>query len=148
APGPLLTGVALGAFNGAQRLRGGGTFPNLAPPNRKTSPHDTLDLVPGEVVRVKTKREIEATLNAASRNRGVWFDVEMLRYCGGEYRVVARVNRLLDERAGIMRSIANPCIRLEGIAASGEYLGLCAQNELIFWREIWLARSERPALRT
>jgi hypothetical protein len=139
---PLLTGVAIAAFNAAQRLRGGSTFPNLATPDRKSTPHVSLDLEPGEMVRVKTKREIEETLNAASRNRGLWFDVEMLRYCGGEYRVSERIARLLDERAGTMRLVTNPCIRLEGIAASGEYLGFCAQNELIFWREIWLSRVE------
>jgi hypothetical protein len=141
---PLTTGVALAAFNAMQRWRHGAAFPNLALPDRTTSPHLALDLAPGEIVRVKSKREIEATLTSNSRNRGLWFDVEMLRFCGGEYRVAARVDRLLDERAGRMRTITNPCIRLEGVAASGEYLGLDAQNELIFWREIWLARAEQP----
>jgi hypothetical protein len=138
----LLIGVAISAFNAAQRLRGGSGFPSLTPPKRKDSPQAALELRPGEMVRVKTKREIEETLNSASRNRGLWFDVEMLRYCGGEYRVTERIDRLLDERAGTMRILTNPCIRLDGIAASGEYLGFCAQNELIFWREIWLSRVE------
>jgi len=138
--GPLLAGASLAAFNGVQRLRRGTAFPGLALPDQKSSPHVSLDLAPGDLVRVKTRQEIEATLTSGSRNRGLWFDVEMLRFCGGEYRVVQRVDRLLDERAGRMRSVANPCIRLEDVAASGEYLGFCAQNELIFWREIWLSR--------
>jgi hypothetical protein len=137
---PLVAGVSLAAFNGVQRWRQGSTFPTLALPNRTTSPHAALDLAPGELVRVRSKREIEETLTSGSRNRGLWFDVEMLRYCGGEFRVAARVDRLLDERAGKMRVITNPCIRLESVAATGEYLGFCAQNELIFWREIWLTR--------
>jgi hypothetical protein len=91
-------------------------------------------------VRVKPKRAIEPTLNAKSRNRGLWFDAEMLRYCGGTYRVLARVERLIEERTGKMLHLASPCIILDGVTASGEYQGLCAQNESIFWREIWLER--------
>jgi hypothetical protein len=141
--GPLFTGAALAAFNGVQRRRRGTAFPNLELPDRKTSPHESLELRPGELVRVRSKREIEATLTSGSRNRGLWFDVEMLRFCGAEFRVAERVDRLLDERAGRMRVVTTPCIRLDGVAASGEYLGFCAQNELIFWREIWLTRPSR-----
>jgi hypothetical protein len=40
-----------------------------------------------------------------------------------------------------MLTMNNPCIVLEGVAATGEYLGLCPQNELIYWREAWLERT-------
>ena len=33
-----------------------------------------------------------------------------------------------------------PCIVLEGVTATGEYLGFNPENEHIFWREIWLER--------
>jgi len=137
---PLLTGVAILAFNTVQRRRRGVTYPCLDLPDRKTSPHLALDLTPGELVRVRSKREIEETLNSGSRNRGLWFDPEMVRFCGGEYRVAARVDRLVDERTGRFQIVNTPCIVLDGVAASGEYLGFCAQNEVILWREIWLAR--------
>ena len=39
-----------------------------------------------------------------------------------------------------MLTMNNSCIILEGVAATGEYLGLCPQNELIYWREAWLER--------
>jgi hypothetical protein len=29
---------------------------------------------------------------------------------------------------------------LEGVSATGEYRGLYPQNELIYWREVWLER--------
>jgi len=141
APRPLLTGVALAAFNGVQQLRRGARYPSKDLPDRQTSPHLQLGLVPGELVRVKSKSEIEATLNSRSRNRGLWFDVDMVRFCGGEYRVSARVDHVIDERTGHMRTISNPCIVLEGVAATGEYHAFCAQNEVIFWREIWLTRA-------
>jgi hypothetical protein len=139
-PGPLLISVCIAAFNGVQRLRGGVGVPSYAIMPQPTSPHETLALQPGDVVRVKPKRAIEPTLNAKSRNRGLWFDAEMLRYCGGTYRVLARVERLIEERTGKMLHLASPCIILDGVTASGEYQGLCAQNESIFWREIWLER--------
>src|SRR5207302_322779 len=50
---PLLTGLAIACFNWAQRLRGGAHYPALTLPDRTTSPHETLGLQPGEVVRVK-----------------------------------------------------------------------------------------------
>jgi hypothetical protein len=137
---PLLTGVAIACFNWVQSLRGGVRYPALALPDRKTSPHATLDLQPGELVRVKPKREIEPTLTAGSRNRGLWFDAEMLRFCGGAYRVERRVERLIDERTGQAIHLSSPAVLLEGITASGEYSAFNPEDESIFWREIWLSR--------
>jgi len=139
-PWPLMRGVAIAAFNGIQHRRGGITFPYYSNTGQKASPHAVLDLQPGELVRVRTKREIEETLNIRRRNRGLWFDGEMLRFCGGVYRVAARVERLVDEKSGTLLDLSNPCVVLEGVTASGEYLALCPQNEVIFWREIWLER--------
>ena len=137
---PLLVGVSIALFNWVQRARGGVRYPCYARLDQKTTPHEVLDLQPGEVVRVRSKREIERTINSRSRNRGLWFDAEMLRFCGGEYRVLARVERLIEESTGRLISLTNPCIILDGVTASGEYLGFCAQNESVFWREIWLER--------
>ncbi len=144
-PAPLLRGVAIAAFNGVQRRRGGVVFPHYGTTREKTSPHAVLDLQPGEWVRVRTKREIEQTLTIRRRNRGLWFDGEMVRFCGGVYRVATRIDRLIKENSGSMIAITNPCIVLEGVTASAEYLGLCAQNEVIMWREIWLERVEGGA---
>jgi hypothetical protein len=137
---PSITGISIALFNWAQRLRGGAAYPLLALPTSKATPRDDLGLQPGELVRVKTKQEITATLNARSRNRGLWFDGEMLRFCGGEYRVLARVDRLIEESTGRMMESSTPSIILDGVTASGEYLGFCPQNESIFWREVWLTR--------
>ena len=48
-----------------------------------SSPHQDLGLRPGQMVRVKSKHEIEATLNRNSRNRGLSFGEDMVSYCGG-----------------------------------------------------------------
>ena len=43
----------------------------------KTPKGEPLNLQPGELVRVKSKREIVATLDKMNRNRGLSFDHEM-----------------------------------------------------------------------
>jgi hypothetical protein len=138
--GPLVTGLAIAAFNSVQAWRGGARYPLREHSGERTSPHGALDLRPGELVRVKPKRDIVRTLDVRYRNRGLWFDGEMLRHCGGTYRVALRVERLLDERSGRLVALSNPCIVLEGVRASGEYQSFAAQAEAIFWREIWLER--------
>lgn len=141
-----MTSIALALFNAVQKRRGGSSAPFRTPSGSKTTPTQILELMPGERVRVKSKPEIEKTLNAGSRNRGLWFDVEMHRFCGGEFRVGARVTYMVEEATGRLLKLGNPCIVLDGVSASGEYLGLCPQNELIYWREIWLERTlSRPA---
>jgi hypothetical protein len=138
--GPFLTGVSLALFNAVQRKRGGAWFPAYTARAPKTTPQGVLNLRAGELVRVKAKEEIELTLDQESRNRGLRFDVEMLRFCGGEYRVQARIDRLILERAGRLLQVKNPCIILEGVMATGEYNGFNPENESIFWREVWLDR--------
>jgi hypothetical protein len=144
-PGPFIAAVALALFNSAQRKLGGAEAPYREPADRKTSPKEVLDLLPGEIVRVKTRRKIEQTLNSVSKNRGLWFDREMHRFCGGEFRVASVVRTIVDEASGKLLTMGSACIVLEGVSATGEYLGLCPQNELIFWHEIWLERvTSRP----
>ncbi len=141
-PAPFLEGVAIALFKWVQRKRGGVGSPVWNNTGRTTSPHQSLDLQPGELVRVRTKREIAETLTGLQRNRGLVFDAELVRFCGGKYRVAARVERVINEKSGKLMTITNPCIILEGVTATGEYLAFCPQNESIFWREIWLERSQ------
>jgi hypothetical protein len=137
---PFCAGVAIECFNRIQRMRGGPVFPHYTVGITTVSPHEALDLQPGELVRVKQKSLIEPTLNSQSKNRGLYFDKEMIRFCGGEYRVKARAERIIVEKTGELRQLTNPCIILEGVTASGEYQGFNPENEYIFWREIWLER--------
>jgi hypothetical protein len=107
-----------------------------------------LDLRPGELVRVKTKEEIAGTLNAEGRNRGLWFDREMLPYCGGTFRVRTRLSRFINDRDGSMVELKNEAVTLDGVVCSGD-LSLrrwfCPRAIYPFWRECWLERVE-PAI--
>jgi hypothetical protein len=104
------------------------------------TPTANLDLQPGEMVRIKTKEQIEATLNEDRLNRGMGFEEEMSRYCGRTARVQARVTKCLDEKTGRMLTMKNPCIVLEDIVCAGVRNASCPREFIPFWREIWLER--------
>jgi len=136
-PAPLLVAVGIRLFNGAQwRLRGP-LWPVIQPAHSEASPHQELGLQPGQLVRVKSKRAIEATLNRKLRNRGLEFGQDMLFCCGGSYRVRARVHRVVHEGTGELLVLKTPSILLEEANANGGNI-LTPQNEFFFWREIWL----------
>jgi hypothetical protein len=104
------------------------------------TPTDTLNLQPGEIVRIKSKNEILATLDENLLNRGMGFDEEMSRFCGLTAVVQARVERCLDEKTGRMLTMKSPCIILEDIFCAGVYNANCPRQFVPFWREIWLER--------
>jgi hypothetical protein len=104
------------------------------------TPTATLDLQPGELVRIRPKEEILRTLNNDLLNRGMGFEEEMSRYCGQTARVQARVERCIDEKTGRMLTMKNPCIVLEGVICAGAYNVNCPREFVPFWREIWLER--------
>jgi len=146
----MLRSVAVGAFNEYQdlsrrflprwlRIHDGKRFPFLDGTLQKT-PAGTLDLQPGELVRIKRKEEIVRTLDTSNRNRGMKFDAEMLKYCGRQARVLGRVEKILDEKSGKMMRLKNPCIVLEGVICTGDYHRLCPRGTYPYWREIWLER--------
>lgn len=108
----------------------------------RTTPTGKLDLQPGELVRIKSKEEIEDTLNADLLNRGLGFEEEMARYCGRTARVRARVERCLDEKTGRMLHMKSPCIILDDLVCEGVYNASCPREFVPFWREIWLERVE------
>jgi hypothetical protein len=90
----------------------------VSPKARSNSPGEptlsgTLDLQPGELIRVKSHEEILKTVDSSNRNRGMYWDAELVSYCGGTYRVLKRVSRLIDEKTGKMIEMKNSCIVLD-----------------------------------
>jgi hypothetical protein len=141
----LLQASIIGLFNEAQERRYGNRYPFVEGTAEK-SPVERLDLHPGELVEVRSKDEIVATLDKSQRNRGLWFDSEMLPYCGGIYRVLRRVNRIVDEKTGKVVSMKNPCIVLEGVVCKSDFHRLCPRAIYPYWRESWLKRVANTAL--
>lgn len=149
-PRKLVRNLVITAFNKVQefsrrhlpqwlRFRGGSRYPFIAGRLGKT-PKATLGLQPGDLVRVKSKEEILATLDTQNRNRGLAFDVEMLRYCGQTARVAQRIERIIDEHTGQMVTINSDCVTLEGFVCKADYHRLCTRSIFEYWREIWLEK--------
>jgi hypothetical protein len=130
-------------YDRLQRIRGGEPYPFRAGTLRQT-PVVKLDLQPGEWVQVKSYEEILATVNVNNRNRGLSFNVEMVKYCKGIYRVLCRVERIIDPKSGKMLNFENDCIILDGVTTRGDHHRFYSQNEYPFWREIWLRRCAAP----
>lgn len=113
-----------------------------------TPPETPLHLQPGELVEVRGAAELADALTVEGRNRGLWFDREMLPYCGKRFRVRQRIRRFLDERTGQMIELKTDCVSLEGAVCAGEFSTrrwLCSRAIYPYWRESWLRRVEEPA---
>jgi hypothetical protein len=109
------------------------------------TPTGTLDLKPGEWVRVKPHSEIIKTLNVNSKNRGMGWDAEMVPYCEGTYQVKRRVEKIINEKTGKMIWMKNPCIILDNVVCQSRYSTcrmFCPRAFYSYWREIWLERVE------
>lgn len=129
-------------YNRFQKKRGGTPYPYLTGKLKKT-PRETLDLEPGEWVRIKSQEEILETVDLWRRNRGLSFDPEMVRYCGSTRQVLARVERIVDEKNGQLIELPSDCIILGDVTCKAEYSSrrlFCPRALYPFWREIWLDR--------
>jgi hypothetical protein len=114
----------------------------IIPPGQQT-PTGTLNLQAGELVRVKPHKEILKTITTDSKNRGMFWDAELVPFCGKTYRVLKRVIRLINEQTGEMMEMKNPCIILDAVTCQARYSNcrmFCPRSIYPYWREIWLER--------
>lgn len=147
-------GIGIGApmrwlYNRLAPLWGGPKWPRTPGliPDGSPTPAVTLNLQPGEWVRVKPHEEILKTVTNDNRNRGMFWDAELTPYCGGTYQVLKRVYKLIDERTGKMMEMKTPCIVLDSVVCQARYSPyrlLCPKEMYPYWREIWLERVEAP----
>ncbi|MFD1544488.1 hypothetical protein [Nonomuraea guangzhouensis] len=124
----------------ALRIKDGRPWGQMKGSVRGRTPVQTLNLQPGELVRVRSRQEILDTVNEDLSNRGMNFDAELARHCGRTARVRARVDRCIDEPSGRMLEMKTPCIVLEGVVCEGVHSLNCPREFFPFWREIWLER--------
>jgi hypothetical protein len=112
-------------------------------PEGQPTPTETLNLQPGELVQIKSHEEILKTLNTSSKNRGLYWDAEEVPYCGGTYRVLKRVTKIIDERTGKIQEMRTPCIILDSVVCQSRYSEcrlFCPRSIYPYWRENWLER--------
>lgn len=94
---------------------------------------------PGEWVRVKSRQEIESTLDDSGKLNGLAFGGDMAVDCGKTLQVQQRVRHIMDERTGRLRGVKDTVILKDSVC--DRYLG-CARGMPILWREAWLERVE------
>lgn len=110
----------------------------------RTAQVESLDLKPGERVRVKSEDEILKTLDGSGRNRGLGFMPGMREYCSREMRVFKPVRKMILESTGELRKVKNTVL-LENSMCQG--VGMeCDRSCFYFWREAWLTRLEETPL--
>lgn len=132
-------------YDGFQKLTGGPPLPirkGTVEPGTPT-PIATLSLKTGDLVRVKSHEQILATLDRRNTNRGLFFDVEMVPFCGRVFRVRTPVERFIDEKNGRMKSLKTPAVILENVFCQSRYSScrlFCPRALHSWWREVWLER--------
>jgi hypothetical protein len=104
-----------------------------------STPVASLALQPGERVRVKSKPEILATLDRKGWNRGMEFSREMLAFCGREFTVARRVERIIRDYSAKMIHMANTVV-LDGLVYKDLVRLATPRGEYMYWRECWLER--------
>jgi len=143
-PMQLLYDLAHPLWRGTQYPRKTGTIAQ-----GQSTPKVTLDLQPGELVRVKSHEEILQTVNTSNMNRGMLWDAELVPYCGGTYKVLKQVTKVIDQGTGKMQVMKNPCIVLDSVVCQSRYSYcrmFCPRGIYSWWREIWLERVEPTKL--
>jgi hypothetical protein len=151
------TGLSVFAFNKYQRLSkkflsprlqisAGAEYPFVKPTGtgERIAP---VPLQPGDLVEVRSKEEIMATLGPDQRNNKMWFDAEMLPYIGQRARVVRKVTKILNENTGRMIKLAD-CYILENMICLGLYHRFCQRAITPYWRSSWLRKIDEPATAT
>ena len=102
---------------------------------------EILDLQPGELIEVKSEKEIRKTLDNLGRSKGLGFMPEMYKYCGKRFRVYKILKQIMLESTGEVRRIKNTVL-LEGVICDGSEHYNCDRSCFHFWREVWLKRSK------
>jgi hypothetical protein len=145
--------VAIAAFNVVMRLHWRlRPYPYICGLADGKTPAELLNLQPGELVEIRSKDEIMRTLNnGGNRNRGLSFDVEMVPYCGKIFRVLRRIERIVNDKTGKMIRLPTACIILDGVTCSG-CLSMnrlfCPRSIYPYWHEIWLKRVDKAESRS
>jgi len=104
----------------------------------------TTRLKAGDVVRVRSREEIQATLNYWRELKGCTMMQEMWPYCGTTQRVLKSVERFFDERDCRLKKCRG-VVSLEGLECQGtEKFGPCDRSCFYFWREEWLEKIDGP----
>lgn len=139
----VISGLGIATYNKVQRARGRPAYPNVTGTLRRTPTSEPL-FEAGDWAEVKSHEEILATLDRSGRNRGLTFDTEMVPFCGGRYRVLRVVERVIDEETGRLLELPGRSVILDTVVCEARYHRFCPRRTYSFWREIWLRPATPP----
>src|SRR5215813_5045096 len=102
----------------------------------------------GELVEVRSKEEVLATLDADGCVDGMPFMPEMLAFCGQKFRVRAVAHKTCDagKHPGEGRRLQTT-VHLEGVFCDGSAHDGCQAACSIYWKDVWLKRPGELARR-
>lgn len=109
-------------------------------PSGNSDHEGPLNLEPGELVEIRSEKEILNTLNRDGKLKGLRFTPEMSRYCGKRVRVYKKIRKIIIETTGELRTMKSPTVLLEGVICDGSAHGGCERACFLYWREEWLKR--------
>jgi hypothetical protein len=103
----------------------------------------SLNLQAGDRVAVQPLKVIRESLDRFGNNRGLRFSPDMRLRCDQQGQVQTRIDKIIVDGSGEMRRLRNT-VRLEGSVCSCAHviMGGCDRNEIMYWREVWLRRTE------
>ena len=104
------------------------------------STYSPLNLQPGDLVRVRSKEEILATLDRWNQLRGCSFMPEMSPFCGTTKTVFKPVHRFVDERDRQVKKAKGIVLLEDTICQGTDEFGPCDRSCFFFWREEWLEK--------
>jgi hypothetical protein len=91
----------------------------------------------GDLVEVRRKEEILATLDSEGRLEGMPFMPEMFAFCGKRFRVYKRAHKTCDTVFPVRGRRVHRAVHLE-TRCDGSAHGGCQAGCMIFWKEAWL----------
>jgi len=99
-----------------------------------------LGLRAGELVEIRSREEIMATLDADGCLEGLPFMPEMLQFCGQRLRVYKRAHKTCDTVTKTGGRRMKNAVHFENARCDGSGHGGCQAACLLFWKEAWLKR--------
>ena len=94
----------------------------------------------GDLVEIRSEREILATLDAHGRVDGLPFMPEMLELCGRRFRVSRIAHKTCDTATFSGGRRMRDAVFLEDLRCDGAAHGGCQARCLLFWKTHWLRR--------
>ncbi len=108
--------------------------------NNRYKIKQALELKIGDIVEVKSRKEIMKTLDKDSRLSGWLFSEEMWKYCGKRYRIVNKIDSMVNEITGKFNH-PKDTYALENVVCDGKAFRDCPRKCYWFWKGDWLRRA-------